>query len=621
MKTEVLSEKNALDRERLVQKILQKFPKPCNRVLLIHPLQVTEAKLDIPIARNRRYYTYPPYSLGVLSANLEKRGYVPFVLDLNYEVFNFIFSETHKKITPQDLTNVWSHSLKQTIERFKPDMVGITCTFTMGHEVLIRTADFIKECNSDLPVVAGGVHVTNAPKNVLREGTNIDFVSLYEGDISFCILLDFINEKEDQTALAQIGTFIDDQYVALKERNVPAPEDLNIIPDYGSLPLGRYNRIGEIGTFRYWRPERALGGAVLSNRGCRAKCTFCSVANFNGPGVRSRDVKSVVDEIEVLQERYNIRHITWLDDDLFFNVDRTLSLFNEIVRRNLRITWDASNGVIGSAAVAHEELIPASAESGCIGMYFGVESGNEEILHRIKKPSGVKHFQKLGLMMKKYPQIFTRGFLIIGFPNETLSQLRDTIQLAIEMDLDWYTVQLLTPLPSTPIYNEMVELGLIEQGSLNTDGEGFTMFSVRESERQRRKEEEQRGNAREFHNLFEGRLDVVPTKEELTDLWFLIDYEINYGKILFQEHPVKLEKMKKFLGDVSDRMTLANPLSNLFLAIVESKLGYTEEAKRRERMAQEFLNPSQYWQQRFQNLGLLDSWGQIAVSTNIKGGI
>ncbi len=597
-------------RERILEKVREKFPRPCRRVLLVHPVQVSEDKIDVAIARNRRYYTYPPYSLGILSANLQKRGYVPFAVDLNYEVFDFIFSQQGRAVSPEELTAVWQGKLRRVLEEFKPDVVGLTCTFTMGHEVLLRTADFVKACQASLPVVAGGVHVTNARAIVLKEGWNIDFVSLYEGDVSFPNLLDVVNGRGDPVALSQLATLLDGAYQSLEQRTAPAPEDLNVIPQFGDLPLGRYNRLGEIGTFRYWRPAEALGGAVLSNRGCRARCTFCSVANFNGPGVRQRSVQSVVDEIEALRDRYGIRHITWLDDDLFYNVGRTLALFQEMVRRKLEITWDASNGVIASAAVAEEELIAAAAESGCIGMYFGIESGNEEILRRIKKPSGIKHFLKLGQMMKEYPQIFTRGFLIIGFPNETLGQLRDTINLAVQMNLDWYTVQLLTPLPSTAIYNEMVELGLIEQGSLNTEGEGFTMFSVRESERQRRREQEQREQAKQFSNLFEGRLDVVPTREQLTDLWFLIDYRINYEKVLSQSHPLKLEKMRRFLADVSDRMTFGNPLSNLFLSFVESKMGHREEADRRRRMAREFLAESEYWRQRFQVLDLRNAWGQ-----------
>ena len=80
-----------------------------------------------------------------------------------------------------------------------------------------------------------------------------------------------------------------------------------------------------------------------------------------------------------------------------------------------------SNGIIASAAVVHPELVAASAESGCIGMYFGIESGNDKILKAIYKPSSVKQYLKLGDLMKKYPRIFTRGFLIIGFPHENLS--------------------------------------------------------------------------------------------------------------------------------------------------------------------------------------------------------
>ena len=92
--------------------------------------------------------------------------------------------------------------------------------------------------------------------------------------------------------------------------------------------------------------------------------------------------------------------------------------------------------------------------------------------------------------MNKYPKIFTRGFLIIGFPNETLQQVLDTINVSVEMALDWYTVQLLTPLPSTEIYtNQMIQAGKAKKGELNLDGEGFTIFSVRESERQRKIEE------------------------------------------------------------------------------------------------------------------------------------
>ena len=549
---------------------------------------------------------YPPYSLGVLTTNLKERGYDVSILDLNFDVFKVFFDNSTESFSNDHITKIWKKTLEDKIKSFKPDLVGITCTFTMAHDLLVRTADFLKSINPEIPIVAGGVHVTNAPEMVLKEGKNIDFISLYEGDISFCDFIDIANNKKSEEKLSQIGSIIDEQYIKIDQRVPPPALALNTIPDYDNLSIKDYNNFGEIGTFRYWRKKDAVGSPVLSNRGCRARCTFCSVANFNGLGVRGRSVVSVVDEIQHLKEDYGINHITWLDDDLFYDAKRALSLFEEISNRNLDITWDASNGIIGSAAVMHEELIHAASESGCIGMYFGIESGNSQILRKVKKPSAVKHFLKLGKLMDKYPNIFTRGFLMMGFPNETLGQIYDTIKLSREMNLDWYTIQLLTPLPSTAIYNEMVDAGIIEDGSLNVDGEGFTMFSVRESERQRRKEIQQKTNAKEFHNVFKDNLDKVPTKPELTELWLLVDYLINYERILETNDKVKLNKLQRFLTDVSDRMTIGNPISNLFLGIVETKLDSPMEGHRRKLLAKEYTNESKYWQTRFDSLSLTE---------------
>ena len=85
---------------------------------------------------------------------------------------------------------------------------------------------------------------------------------------------------------------------------------------------------------------------------------FCSVKRFNGKGVRRRNRFLVVDEIQRQAEEYGVKHFMWLDDDLF--QPDSVNLFNEkITRRNLNITWDASNGVMASATTN-------SNNSGCL---------------------------------------------------------------------------------------------------------------------------------------------------------------------------------------------------------------------------------------------------------------
>jgi len=577
-------------------------PKTCQKVLFITPAIFPLDKINLRIARNRRYYAYPPYGAGLLSAALKKKGFIPTILDLNLELLRFIHQE-EREISTAELTALWKEKLEQTLEQFQPDLVGISCMFTMSHPMILDISNTIKHHYPQLPVLAGGVHITNAPENVLRESGNIDFVSLYEGDQSFVDLIEIINGTLPAERLSQLGSLIEGKYVCL-EREIPSDECIDLIPDFLGLPLDIYSSLGEIGTFRYWRPARSKGSAMITNRGCRGRCSFCSVHNFNGSKVRSRSIMAVADEMQNLVENHGITHITWLDDDLFFNKQRTLDLLNEIIKRKLGITWDASNGIIASTPVACPEIIDAAAESGCIGVYVGIESGNPEILRKVRKPASVNQFLKLGALMKKHPQIFTRGFLIVGFPGETLGQMRDTVELANAMGLDWYTVQLLTPLPSTEIYTEMVDAGMIEKGSLNTSGDGYTMFSIRESERQRLKEMKEVQTVEDFSNFLRNHETVVPSKKELDDLWFLMDYKCNYERLLHETETMRLKKMQAFLSDVSYRMTIDNPLSTLFLGLVENKLGNPAKGTQLLADSKRFLAESKYWQARFAELSI-----------------
>ena len=591
-----------LDLEQKIIKKLSNLNQKVQTILLIQPIQIHESKLDLKIARNKRYYMYPPYGLGILNTILKKNNFKSKIIDLNFEVFNYI--KNNINISTKDISDFWKAQLIKKLNEIQPDLVGVSCTFTMNHLSMIEIFKQVKNFNKKIICVAGGVHVSNATEMVLKDSKDIDFANTYEAENSFLDFLNYLNKKINFKKLSQITFLLNEKIEKIEKRNFPEHAALNIIPDFDEIDLSRLTDIGEIGTFRYWRPKNSKGSAVLSNKGCRARCSFCSVRNFNGKGVRAKSVEIVLDEIENLNTRYGVNHITWLDDDLFYDKTRTLELFNGIIKRNLKITWDASNGLIASAAVAHPELIDAAEKSGCIGAYFGIESGNDQILKNIFKPSGVKHYRKLGPLMRKHPKIFTRGFLIIGFPDETLGQIHDTITVSTEMGLDWYTVQLLTPLPSTEIYDQMVDSGKAKKDDLNLEGEGFTMFSVRESERQRKQEEENKRSNKDFINLLNANKNHVPSQSELNDLWFLTDYEINYKPILTIDDTWRLKKLESFLTDVSDRMTRDNPLSNYFLSIILKKQNKVEESKKRINLVKRYLEKSDHWQKRFETLNL-----------------
>lgn len=585
-------------------KKLKNLNSKVKKILLIQPIQIEEKLINLRIAKNKRYYAYPPYGPAIINSILKKHGYSSEILDLNIKTFQFI----QRKNDPshQEIEQNWKVILKEKLKNYNPDLVGIGCTFTMNHQNMTEAFQLVKEYNDKIITLAGGVHVSNATKTVLKDCNKIDFANTFEVEKSIIDFFDYINSRLNVEKLSQISFILDSEYYEINKRTFPDGKYLDIIPDYGDLPISELTDIGEIGTFRFWRPKNSRGSAVLSNKGCRARCSFCSVRNFNGKGVRAKSVETVIEEIKLLKENHGINHVTWLDDDLFYDTSRTIELFKKIKSSKLNITWDASNGIIASAVTAHPELMEAAEESGCIGAYFGLESGSKKILADIHKPSGLKHYHKLGeIMNNKHPKIFTRGFLIIGFPDETIEQIGETINMAKSINLDWYTVHNLTPLPSTEIYDQMVEAKLIEKDSLNLDKKrpGY-MYSVRQSERLRNIEKTMQETNLNFMQLLDENKNYVPNKDELTELWFFADYEINYKRIFDLDDRNKLVKLEAFLTDISDRMTINNPLANYFLYIVKKKLNKKAEANERYTISKNLINSFDGWKKRFEMINI-----------------
>ena len=580
--------------ESLKKKI--NFKKKVKRILLISTIRIHESKINLVVAKKKRYYAYPPYGLGILNKLIKESNYESKILDLNIDTF--LHLQNNEVKTTDEITKFWKKRLKEILSIYKPDLIGITCTFTMNLDPMKDTIKEIKKFDKNIYVVAGGVHVTGDTENILKDCPEIDFASTHEGEKSFLNFLEYLNTRENFNDLSQLSWIENDKLLKIKKMDIPTDHFLNVTPDMSDLPLNKLSSIGEIGTFRFYRNKNSIGSAVLSNKGCRARCSFCSVRQFNGKGVRLKNNETVVDEIKYLNKKYGVDHVTWLEDDLFFDKERTIDLYKKISQLDFKITWDASNGVIASAAVAHPEIMKYAEESGCIGAYFGLESGSPKILADIHKPSGLKHYYKLGEMMNKsHPKIFTRGFLIVGFPKETISDLFQTIEMAKKVQLDWYTSAVLLPLPNTEIYDDMPETNVFEEEDKNRpgwlgkrisdensgllDGKGYT----------------------DYYKLVKENPDKILTEEDIVHMWYVTDYEINYKPIFNITDENKLRKKIKFLEDVSTRITENNPLAYYFWGLSLKKIGKRNGDKIIEK-SKTLLAKNKGWQKRFETLNL-----------------
>lgn len=580
--------------ESLKKKINLK--KKVKKILLISTIQIHENKINIAVAKKKRYYSYPPYGLGILNKILKDSSYDSKILDLNIDTF--LFLQNTKVKDNNEITEFWKKKLKEVLSNYNPDLVGINCTFTMNLDPMKDTIKEIRKFDKNIYIVAGGVHITNDTENILKDCPEIDFAGTHEGEKSFLNFLKYLNSGENFDDLSQLSWIESGEFFKIERMDIPSDHFIDVTPDMSDLPLNKLSSIGEIGTFRFYRKNNSIGSAVLSNKGCRARCSFCSVRQFNGKGVRLKNNETVIDEIKYLNKKYAVDHVTWLDDDLFFDKDRTIDLYKKLSKLDFKLTWDASNGIIASAAVAHPELMKYAEESGCIGAYFGLESGSKKILADIHKPSGLKHYYKLGdLMNKSHPKIFTRGFLIVGFPNETIGDIFQTIEMAKKVQLDWYTTSVLLPLPNTEIYDDMPETNVFEEEDKNRPG------WLGKRGKDENADLLEKGGYTDYYKLVKENPNLVPTDKDIVQMWYYTDYEINYKPIFNISNEDKLIKKIKFLEDVSTRITENNPLAYYFWGLSLKKIGdkngdiVIEKSK-------SILSNNKGWQKRFKTLNL-----------------
>ena len=604
MKIDITDEIN----HKLIETELTKwFPnRNISQILLVNPPDSTAEMFRYDAAKRRRNSNYPPYGLLLLAQCLRSINIEVEVINLNHEVLKRC--NESESIADFDHDKVWQACFNDKIREFSPDIIGVTCMYTMTHNSFKNVCQYASKSN--IPLAIGGVHTSNDVERILKDIQCVAFAFLREADQSLPAFINVINKKTHIKELAQIVFYRDGDAIEITNQRMPDSNDINILPAWDMSDVRESSSYGIVGTFYYLKPKNTRMAPIISNRGCRAQCSFCGVRNFNGKGVRQRDISVVLDELQILKEEYGIGHVMWLDDDLLKDERRAIDLFNGMVKRNLDLTWDASNGVIAYSCT--EEVVSAMAQSGCIAVNIGMETGNPEMLKKIRKPGKIENFLKAAEVFHKHDTIYANLLLMLGFPGETMRMVMDTVEIATKMDMDWYRISPLQPLPNTAIYQDMVNQGLIEDTGYEESEE--VRFAVGVFGTLTEMEQGKRLSTLDFRETFqEINLDDVPTPQQITDIWFYMNYSLNFHRLFQENRPIKFIQQKAALSALANIISPNNAFALYFLVhldLVQNKAPDQNILKRLEKC----LEQSIFWQDRFKAFSL--SIDDLNIKTN-----
>jgi magnesium-protoporphyrin IX monomethyl ester (oxidative) cyclase len=343
------------------------------------------------------------------------------------------------------------------VRDYEPDVVGMSCLFSNQFPVVAELCRKIKEWNPDAITVTGGTHPTFLPGRCLHE-EGLDYIIMGEGEESLPKLLSVVQNGGNLDEIDGLA-YRDNGDIRVHEKTAWV-EDLDSLPYPARdlLPLDKYFDINV--PFMFFSKSRR-NISFITSRGCPCKCNFCSSTRFWGHRQRKRSPESVLAELQHLKDRHGIEEVKFEDDNLTVDKRRAKDIFRGMIERGLNISWNMPNGVMVKT-LADRELVHLMKESGCYEVILAFESGDQHVVDNIvNKPVDLEASRDIVRQVKQ-AGIDTHAFFIIGFPGESLQQVKNTFSYARSLKLDKFYVFIYSPLPGTPLYQECLDRGLIE---------------------------------------------------------------------------------------------------------------------------------------------------------------
>jgi len=318
-------------------------------------------------------------------------------------------------------------------------LVGVSVMANLLPFTLYALREF-KKRNPEKVVVLGGVGPASVERKILERFPWIDAVSSGEGERMIIPLVEAVKHGDGFANVPNVFWRREDGEIV---GNPQAPR----ISDLDTIPFPAWDRVDL---------SKYEGYGVMTSRGCPYPCTFCSVAPIWGRRACHRSHANIIAEMAELNRRAGVDLFLFQDEFFVSAPDNVVGFCDELERSKLGLDWKA----FGRVNLSEGMMMKRMAETGCIELRFGIESGSDAVLERTRK--GFSSEAAVSIVSEAVG-LFDRvdAFYVWGFPFETMDDFYQSVFQMISFRMLGARVlpSLLCFLPQTDIYKEHADEG------------------------------------------------------------------------------------------------------------------------------------------------------------------
>ena len=327
---------------------------------------------------------------------------------------------------------------------FQPDVVGISAWTDFWYPAY-RTGELIKAALPDAHLCIGGPHLGIYPKETL-DVPFVDSVVCGDGETPFLYLCNMVSHGVVDNSMD--GLHFSGHGVKPVPNTFYVEGDLDAlpIPDRTFMPIDNYSSV--LG-------KQKFVTTMITSRGCPHRCTFCKL-NFQKNLARSAE--SIVREFHEIHA-LGIREVEIYDDTFTWSRKRLREICEGLIEADLGIEWAIRDRV--SSASVDDDLLELMYRAGCRRIHFGIESGVQHVVDRMKKKITLDQARD-AVRLAKQANMTVLTYFMFGNLDETKADMYQTIDFAKELDADYAQFSITIPYAGTEMYTEGLATGIIK---------------------------------------------------------------------------------------------------------------------------------------------------------------